>query len=71
MLLAPRVPVGGQSTQAFYANGLNGCFSAAPRVLGWVACGLWGMLMDLSGVAVQQESAELMSALVFDGGGWQ
>jgi len=42
-----------------------------PKVLNWVACGLWGMLMDLSGVAVQQESAELMSALVFDGGGWQ
>ncbi len=41
-----------------------------PKVLNWVACGLWGMLMDLSGVAEQQESAELMSALVFDGGGW-
>ena len=42
-----------------------------PKVLNWVACGLWGMSMDLSGVAEQLESAELMSALVFDGGGWQ
>lgn len=41
---------GWQSTQANYANGLNGCFSAALRLMGWVECCFIGIPRDLYGV---------------------